>query len=49
MNLKIYVEKHGKKKYSYLKINRLDEDEKYTICNESDKEYKIFKPKTQSC
>ena len=25
------------KKYSYLKINRLDEDEKYTICNESDK------------
>ena len=36
------------KKYSYLKINRLDEDEKYTICNESDKEYKIFKPKTQA-
>ena len=34
------------KKYSYLKINRLNDDEKYTICNESEKEYKIFKPKT---
>ena len=34
------------KKYSYLKINRLDEDEKYTICNESEKEYKVFKPKS---
>ena len=36
-----------KKKYSYLKINRLADIEKYTICNESDKEYKIFKPKSQ--
>ena len=35
------------KKYSYLKIDRLNDDEKYTICNESEKEYKIFKPKTQ--
>ena len=35
------------KKYSYLKNNGLDDDEKYNICNESDKEYKIFKPKTQ--
>ena len=34
------------KKYSYLKINRLDEDEKYTICNENEKEYTIFKPKS---
>ena len=34
------------KKYSYLKINRLDDDEKYTICNESDREYKVFKPKS---
>ena len=47
MNLKIYVEKHGIKNISYLKINRLDDNEKYAICNESDKEYKIFKPKTQ--
>ena len=37
-----------KKKYSYLKINRLDDNEKYTICNESDNEYKIFIPKTQA-
>ena len=35
------------KKYSYLKINRLCDDEKYTICNESNREYKVFKPKTQ--
>ena len=34
------------KKYSYLKINRLCDDEKYTICNESEKEYKVFKPKS---
>ena len=25
------------KKYSYLKIDRLNDDEKYTICNESEK------------
>ena len=30
------------KKYSYLKINRLNDDEKYTICNESEKEYSNF-------
>ena len=48
MILRIYVEKLGKK-YSYLEINRLDDTEKYTICNENDKEYKIFKPKTQAC
>ena len=34
------------KKYSYLKIDRLDDNEKYTICNESEKEYTIFKPKS---
>ena len=34
------------KKYSYLKIDRLNDDEKYTICNESEKECKVFIPKS---
>ena len=35
-----------KEKLSYLKINRLDDGEKFCICIESKKEYKIFKPQT---
>ena len=35
-----------KEKYYYLKINKIDDEEEYCICNESKKEYKIFKPQT---
>ena len=33
-------------KYSYLKINRLDDEENCCLCNESKREYKVFKPVT---
>ena len=35
-----------KEKCSYLKIIRLDDKEKFCTSNESEKEYKIFKPQT---
>ena len=37
IKLKIYVEKLGKKKYSNLKIKRLDDEGKNCICNKSKK------------
>ena len=33
-------------KYSYLEFSRLDDGESYCFCNESKKEYNIFKPHT---
>ena len=39
-------EEAWKQKYSYLKIKRVADEEKYGICNESKREYKLFKPVT---
>ena len=40
--LRSFVKKH-EKEYSYLEINRLDEEEKICTCKEGKKELKVFK------
>ena len=36
-----------KKKCSYLKVTRLDDEKKIFICNESKKEHNFFQPQTK--
>ena len=45
-DFKVLCRETSKEKYSYLKVNRLDDEEKYCICNESKKQNKNFKPQT---